>query len=101
MKNNYIIISDNAFLYSTRLGGILKVTSGKVLKILRVNGFDLYGTFCSENDEKIVSCNLHPEKIYNAMVWLPERNDEKAIDLLVKYHEKEIKKLKTKIEIIL
>lgn len=95
MKNdNAILISDHAFLYST-WSGKLKVTPGKVLQ---VKGFESLGTFCSENDEKMVTCHLESEKIYNAMVWLSERDDEKAIDLLVKHHEREIEKLKTKIE---
>lgn len=92
--NDFILISDRAFLYST-WSGVLKVTTGKVLQVKR---FESIGTFCSENDEKIVTCHLEPEKIYNAMVWLPERNDEKAINCIMKYHEKEIEKLKNKIE---
>lgn len=88
------IISDHVFLYST-WSGELKVEEGKILKI---TGFENYGTFYSEKTEKMITCHLEPEKIYNAMVWFSKRDDEKAIDLLVKYHEKEIEKLKAKIE---
>lgn len=91
---NVEIISDVAYLYSTWCG-VLSVEEGSVKTF---NGETNYGVFCSNNDKTLL-CHIEPEKVYNAMVWLPERNDQKAIDILVQYYEKEINKLKEKIEL--
>lgn len=95
-KNDYEIISDTAYLYSTWSGNI----AIKIGRVVEHQGFRNTGTgtFIDENEIKIVSCHLEPGKIYNASVWLPQRDDEKAKEILVKYHENEIKKLKEKIE---
>lgn len=86
-------ITDQALLYSL-WSGEFRVAEGSVFT---VKGFEKYGTFRFNDRDKIVTCHLEPEKVYNAMVWLPERDDQKAIQILLKYHENKIKELKEKI----
>lgn len=80
----------HGFLYSM-WPGYLNVTEGEILHISK------YTYFIRENDTKKICCHSEPEKIYNGLLWLEERDDEKAINLLIEYHEREVKKLKEKI----
>lgn len=87
------VISDPAFLYSMWSGPVT-VDEGKVF---RIRDYEKVATFRNK-DGKAISCHPEPEKVYNAMIWLPERDDLKAAALLAQYHEKSVEELKKKIE---
>lgn len=53
--------------------------------------------FYTESDKKI-QCSTEPGTIYNAVIWLTERDDELAKKLLIDYEEKQISKLQEKID---
>lgn len=86
MKNENSIICEGAFLYST-FTGKLTVTEG----VMYENG-------CFQSGKKKIGCAKEPGVIYNSLLWLPERDDQKAEYLLVRYHEEAIHRLKEKIE---
>lgn len=53
-----------------------------------------YGTL----DSDWVRCSAEPGKMMQAKLWLPERDDIKARNLLIKYYEGKIEKVETQIE---
>ncbi len=48
--------------------------------------------------EKNLQCPLEPGEVYNAVLWLSERDDEKARQLFIEREESIIADLKRKIE---
>lgn len=43
-------------------------------------------------------CSKEPRVVYNAVVWLPERDDDLARNILIKYEENVIALLQEKID---
>lgn len=73
---------ETGYLY-TMYGGKLKVYEGHV----EPGRWDT-GKFIAQRD--IIrtyrhTCNNKPGIVTNASVWLPEKNDTKAVDILVRY----------------
>ncbi len=81
------------FLYSV-WSGELRVREGKVVI---GNPFRETYTFISK-DAVSVTCSNHPGEVYNAMVWLEERDDQKAKELLIDYYQNKIDDLKEVIQ---
>ena len=48
-------------------------------------------------DGGYVEINQSPSQIHNAIVWLEERNDALAADILIQYQEQQIAKIQDKI----
>lgn len=93
-NNEYKNIIEKVFLYST-WSGKLRVMDGIIIST-KIKSTLV--TFIDNSTKKVINCYAEPEEVYNAMVWLPERNDKKAKEILIKYHETEINELKEKIE---
>ena len=85
-------IKENCYLYSL-WSGRLVVHPGHVHK-----GYlnDDVGRFQSKN--KSFGCSIHPGVMYNSVVWLEERNDDRAKDILIEYEETQITALQEKID---
>lgn len=94
-KNINQIIKENCYLYST-WSGKLKVEPGRVMISNDKN--DFYGKFIKFKKTTALTCHKEPGKVYNSIVWLPERNDDLAKLILINYHESAIEELKEKIE---
>lgn len=94
IKEEPFIISEKGFLYSIWTNEF-RVYEGKVLSTNR-KSLDGLAFFCFARIR--INCSLKPGEIYNSMVWLKERNDQFAIDIMIKYQEEQIKNLKRKID---
>lgn len=86
MNKEVKMICEKAFLYSTFTGN-LTVTEGTV-----------YENGCFQSGKKKIVCSKEPGEIYNSLLWLPERDDQKAEYILIRYHEGAIEELKKMIE---
>lgn len=53
--------------------------------------------FITESGKRL-QCSVEPNVVYNAIVWLVERDDEFAKRILIDYEEKQISKLQEKID---
>lgn len=78
MRTNYNREGVNGVLYSI-WNGTVKAYDGEI-KIID----EKRGIFKAKT--KIFTCHAEPEKIYNAVVWLKEKDDEKAIQLLIDHN---------------
>jgi hypothetical protein len=56
-----------------------------------------YGSFMATNHYR-VTVSMTSGKVHNAIVWLPEKNDDEAKNLLAKYCNDEIAKYQQKID---
>lgn len=88
---NNVTIQENAYLYQIQKG-ILNVYEGDVHKTWK----DYEGAFITNTKNR--ACSSKPKLVVNAAVWLTERNDDLARELLSKYEEEEISILERKIE---
>jgi len=86
------IIVEKAFLYSL-WSGKFRVFEGDI----RESGI---GGHCGLFGSRIKRflCSKEPRVVYNAVVWLTERDDNLARSILVKYEENAIALLQEKIE---
>ena len=84
------LLRKNCHLYSL-WSGQLRVYEGDVHERWRADG-----TFVTTT--RNFACSVEPEIVHNAVVWLPEQNESLAKQILIQYHEKEISKLKEKID---
>lgn len=48
--------------------------------------------------EKTMSCSINPGEVMNAVVWLTERDDKRACDILIEYEKACIATLQEKID---
>lgn len=87
-----IVIQTNACLYTVKRG-ILNMYEGDVHKTWQ----DWEGLFKTGN--KNIPCSSQSKFVVNGMVWLLERNDDLARDLLIQYEEAQIAMLERGIEI--
>ncbi|MBR5862180.1 MAG: hypothetical protein IKZ08_02520 [Bacteroidales bacterium] len=85
----------HGFLYS-RWGGVYEVLEGTI----RRNAYSRdHGTFTTGRPKyKRRQCSVEPGVVFNASVWLPERDDDKARKLLMEYEWQCILRLQKKIE---
>lgn len=51
-----------------------------------------------KNAVKRFECSTNPGVVHNKIVWLPERDDDKARQILIAYEETQIAKLQEKIQ---
>ena len=79
-------LGETAFLY-TLWGGSLKAYQGEIKPVNEERS-----VFRSKTKRFI--CASESKTIYNAVVWLPVRNDELAIELLIIHNEQQIESLK-------
>lgn len=95
-SGEYKFIS-HGFLYSTKTG-ILKVYEGDVYLVR--SGHSRLSDRCIFVVDGLRHniCMEKPGEVYNCLVWLPERDDNKAIDILIKNEEFAIWKLHNEIE---
>lgn len=99
------LITDCAYLYSV-WSGTLKCHKG-IIKDINSSRHKDTGRFASK-DGTVVWCSKNPGEVYNAIIWLPEKDDKKAKRLLVEYYdsrimeeEAKIAELQKKIDILL
>ena len=78
MKINYNREAVNGFLYSI-WNGTVKAYEGEIKVIDEERGI-------FKSTTKRFTCHAEPEKIYNAVVWLKEQDDERAVQLLIDYN---------------
>ena len=78
MKINYNREAVNGFLYCIWNGSV-RVYEGEVIVIDEERGI-------FKSKIKRFTCHAEPEKIYNAVVWLKEQDDERAVQLLIDYN---------------
>ena len=90
------MVQRKGYLYSM-WSGALKVYEGCVEQ--SVHGGDRYHFYVRRGTKIIrrVMCNGHPGFVSNATVWLEERDDKKAIDILIQYENEQIEELKDRI----
>jgi len=82
MKINYNREAVNGVLYSIWNGSV-KAYEGEVIVIDEERGI-------FKSKTKRFTCHAEPGKIYNAVVWLEEKNDERAIQLLIDYNYQQL-----------
>ena len=82
MNDNYNREAVNGFLYSIWNGSV-KVYKGEAIVIDEKRGI-------FKSKSKRFTCHAEPGEIYNAVVWLEERNDEIAIQLLIDYNYQQL-----------
>lgn len=85
------------YLYSM-WSGKLRVHEGYVEESKYARGRYHFHVTRGGKPIKRLMCSVEPGVITNATVWLPERDDQKAIDILVQYELEQIEKCKEKIE---
>lgn len=87
------VICERAFLYSL-LTGEFKLYEGRIIagKNYKYGMADFFGK------KKNLICSSKEGEIYNSIIWLTDRDDQKVIDIMVKYQEEQITKLKKKID---
>ena len=78
MKINYNREAVNGFLYSIWNGSV-KAYEGEVIVIDEERGI-----FKSKTTR--FTCHAEPGKINNAVVWLKEQDDDRAVQLLIDYN---------------
>ena len=54
--------------------------------------------FARFKDNGYTMVNWSPGKVYNDVVWLPDRNDRLAVNLLLDYQDDQLTKLQEKFE---
>lgn len=86
------IICEKAFLYSLWTGEF-KLYEGRIVTGEKYK--DGMARFIGEKKEMI--CPSKDGEIYNSIIWLTDRDDQKVIDIMVKYQEEKIEELKKKI----
>ena len=82
MRTNYNREGVNGVLYSI-WNGTVKAYQGEI-KVID----DERGIF--KTTTKRFTCHAEPGKLYNAVVWLEEKDDEKAVQLLIDYNYKQL-----------
>lgn len=78
MKINYNREAVNGVLYSIWNGSV-RVYEGEAIVIDEERGI-------FKSKSKRFTCHAEPGKIYNAVVWLKEQDDERAVQLLIDYN---------------
>ena len=88
---------DNVYLYSKRSGRI-EVYQGCVrpTSVYSVTNARFIFSRCGKDAYR--QCTLEPCVVHNGVVWLPERDDKKAVDLFIEHERSAIQELKDKIE---
>ena len=72
---------------------LVRVIRGKEAEAL----YDIL--FVQEAPERnVIQCAKDPEVVYNKILWLPDRDDDKARQILIEYEESQICKLQDKIQ---
>lgn len=92
MSKNEII--EDAFLYIL-LPEEVKIYRGTIN--INVEGFDGIGDFKSIHGERFV-CSNKSNEFFNSMVWLENRDDQLASDIMIKYHEDITASIKKKMD---
>lgn len=85
---------DNVYLYS-RYSGRIEMYLGSVRPFTRYNG---QFTFKRGGKNAYLQCSLDPGVVHHGVVWLQERDDDKARELFIEHEELAIQELKEKIE---
>ena len=83
------------FMYSLWSGQLL-VYEGEVVKTVSMD--DDLGRF--DGKTKSFMCSIRPGVVCNSVVWLDERDDEKAKIILINYEEFQISILREKLFVI-
>lgn len=88
---------DNVYLYSRRSGRI-EVRQGCVRPTSAYSVTRAKFTYDRCGKEVYLQCTLEPGVVYSGVVWLPERDDKKAMDLFIEHEQMAIQELQEKIE---
>ena len=83
------MIHEKAYLYSLWRGE-LKIHEGEIHRLWSSDGV------CVTN-KRNVKCSLEPGAVFNSVLWLPEKDDQRAIEILIAYEENCILLLEEKI----
>ena len=78
MRTNYNREGVRGVLYSI-WNGTVKAYEGEIKVIDEERGI-------FKSTTQRFTCHAEPEKIYNAVVWLKEKDDNKAVQLLIDYN---------------
>ena len=96
MLNNLPPIEiSKGFLYST-WSGLFRVYEGRVVMSAYNKNNILFEQEAPARN--VIQCAKDPEVVYNKILWLPERDDDKARQILIEYEEFQICKLQDKIQ---
>lgn len=90
----YKLVS-HGYLYSMKTG-IMKVYEGDIYERLNKK-FDNRCIFVVDGRRHNL-CNAVAGEMFNGLVWLPEKDDNKAIDILIDNEKLAISKLRDEIE---
>lgn len=88
---------DNVYLYSKRSGRV-EVRQGYVRPTSAYSVTSARFTYNRGGKDAYLQCTLEPCVVHNGVVWLTERDDEKALKLFVEHEQVAIHELKDKIE---
>ena len=75
----------DVYIYSLWKGKFL-IHNGDVHVRKNYSRYVNHATFLDRTDVRSYSCNSEPGVVYNQTVWLYEKDDEKAIQLLIDYY---------------
>jgi len=97
---DHILLHETAYLYSLWNDGFLAIKEGSVGKYGHTDCFgqpihDAYFSFRTRGYRQIQDT---PGVVYNATVWLVERDDQLAKNILLEYENQMISLLEEKIE---
>lgn len=87
------VICEGVFLYSL-WSGEFKLYEGRIV----VGENYKYGMARFIGAKKEMICSSKEAEIYNSIIWLRNRDDQKAVNTMIKYQEEQITKLKKKID---
>lgn len=87
------VVCEKAFLYSL-WSGEFKRYEGTIVAGANYKDGLAYFT----NKKKNIMCSSNEGTIWNSIIWLTDRDDQKVIDAFVKYQEEKISELKKKID---
>lgn len=88
---------DNVYLYSKRSGRV-EVRQGCVRPTSAYSVTRAKFIFSRCGKDAYLQCPLEPGVVHSGVVWLAERDDEKALKLFIAHEQVAIKELQDKIE---
>lgn len=88
---NGVLIKKDAYLYSLSNDKI-KMYEGDIRMI------SWYNDIICTTQTKNIKCSAEPGVVHGNVVWLPERDDNRAITHFIQYGEAEVMSLKERIE---
>ena len=95
IRNGVYLLMNRGYLYSLKDGKV-RCQEGNVYKKAGDYRYNRVRIFIRE-DYSHVKCAVAEGEIYNGYVWLTEKNDRKAINIMLEHERLRISKLKEQI----